>query len=156
MAHWEVLITAVRHLAELPVPTSLVLRVAGVEVPVVWTSSRERYTAAQAAGEVAFSPVEYEAVAGGVEAERAHAGDLLLWCARKLRDRAWRLSPRVALAGGRRLASGAVAGTWFAGGARVPAHRMAHGLTFGALLAQLGVDLVDVQLELGEQEAANA
>jgi len=131
----EALGLAVRSLAELPLGATLELAVHGVDAPVYWTTSRTRAAALLEAGDVVFTPIEFEAAALGAENDRAWPPDMRAWCARKNADPSWRLGEQEALCG--------------LGPVR---HPKGQGWTFGELLYRLGATLVGVDLERGEVE----
>ena len=147
-----------RALAELAVPTTLVLRVEGFEGPVVWTTSRERYAAAGAAGEAAFSPREYEGAVEAAEGGRAARSALGGWARLKAESLgAWRLTAEETGGAVRREAAPGERATWWdgdvAGGWGGHWRRTAAGWTVARALSHFGADLIDVVLEAGEAAA---
>ena len=137
----------VRHLADLPVPTTLVLDVPGVGEVLVSTS-RSRVEAARRAGRPVWAPLGFELAAYAVQEGRALPEDWRGWCAR-LRARGWTLGVAEALAG-----AAGVEDAWKAArrGARVEQPR----IVLGALLRLVGARLADVVVEdaRGAQESA--
>jgi hypothetical protein len=87
----------VRHLADLPVPTTLVLEVEGVG-EVLFSTSRARVERERRAGRPVWAPLGFELAAYAVQEGRALPEDWRGWCAR-LRARGWHLDEREAFGG---------------------------------------------------------
>lgn len=113
-AGFDVLACPVRLLAELPVPTTLVVEVAGIEgartegpqgagrptpvlltTTVLLTTSRARAEAQASAPAPCLTPLEYEALAVALEVDACSREDALRALARKMAD----ASHRITLAG---------------------------------------------------------
>lgn len=169
MAVREVLGLTVRHLADLPLSTTLAFSLAeldGAAAPdgtapprLLLTTSREAYDAAAARGELALSPTEYEALAEALADGRLTTRGALEELRRKAR----------ALEG---MAQGAERRSGDARPYRIERERLFAGVvrpmvpagrsvaedgtvgsggpwTFGELAAALGADLVDVEVHGG-------
>lgn len=128
----------VRHLADLPVPVTLVLDVPGVGEVLVSTS-RSRVEAARRAGRPVWAPLGFELVAYAVQEGRALPEDWRGWCGR-LRARGWTLGVPEALAG-----AAGVEDAWRDArrGATVSEPR----ITLGRLLRLVGARLLEVVVE---------
>lgn len=161
LARAEVLGLAVRHLAELPRPTTLALApLHRGDWPAnlfgcFLTTSRRRYVELAGTGVPVFSPTEYEAMLAAAEAGIAHPADLAAWCRRGLDEPGFRLTAAIAMQGRRPVPP--PADFWWSGAGTTHGGTgcggwLVHGWTFERLLHQLGAELVDVVLE--EREAS--
>ncbi len=171
----EVLGLDVRHLAELPVPCTLVLAVEGIEAPVYFSCSRVRAPALATAGAIVATPLEYEAIAVALAAERCTRGEVLEGLRAKLNPLGHRITLE-RLVGVHRRGTGPLAEAarpphggrgdrverWPAPGQtwhcpvsgrallQVPSLGRPEGAprwTFAELLEALGAELVDVEIE---------
>jgi hypothetical protein len=128
----------VRHLADLPVPTTLVLDVPGVGEVLVSTS-RSRVEAARLDGRPVWAPLGFELAAYAVQEGRALPEDWRGWCGR-LRAREWRLDEREALGG-----AAGVEDAWRA--ARRTGAPQEPRIALGHLLRLVGTRLVSCEVE---------
>lgn len=129
----EILGLPVRQLAELPIPSTLTLRIAGFSRPVVVTVSGRRHRTLTADGWAVFAPGELSLLVAALEAQRALPADVLEWCKKKLEiPGGWRLTSEAAFGRG------------------VPSST-ASGWTFGRLLDELAGRIVAIELELEDQ-----
>lgn len=155
LARAEVLGLAVRHLAELPRPTTLALApLHRGDWPAnlfgcFLTTSRRRYVELAGTGVPVFSPTEYEAMLAAAEAGIVIGTDLGAWCRRKLDEPGFRLTAAIAMQGRRPVAP--PVDFWWSGADGGRGAWLVHGWTFERLLHQLGAELVNVVLE--EREA---
>lgn len=141
----EVELLEVRHLADLPVPVTLVLEVEGVGEVLVSTS-RERVERERRAGRPVWAPLGFELAAYAAQEGRALPEDWRGWCAR-LRAPGWALGVGEACAG----ASG-VEDAWRA--ARRRATVGEPRIALGRLLRLVGARLVEVVVEDAARESA--
>lgn len=133
----EVLGLPVRHLADLPRPTTLTARVRGLDVAVHLTTSRAAAAALERAGQLHLTPLEYEALAVALADGRVTRDQAVGLLRAKLAGRVGRLT-RDRLLGLVRHPDGG-GDAW----------------TFGQLLEALGGALVGVAIE-GEAEGSAA
>jgi len=146
----DVLDLAVRHLAELPRPTTIVVRPVHHDpsLRTYFTTCPTRYAELVAAGEAVYSPLEYEAILAGLEAGLVSAVDLDRWnILKREAPGGYRVTRKVAGGGvepsrGRpesevwvELRAGTGKGVW-----------CRHGWTWGVFFARLGLALDEVVL----------
>lgn len=152
----EVLALAVRHLAELPAPTTLTVATPDTPHPprlpalAYLTSSRARYAVLMAEGAIVFSPTEYEVMLALAEEGRAGPAELVGWCMRKLDEPGFRLTAEVAGVRGVQT-SPPPRDTWWPAGNGGRGAWLPDGWTFERLFAALGVELVEVRVEQAER-----
>lgn len=162
MAVADVLGLAVRHLAELPAPTTLVAQMPDAPHPprlpalVYFSSSRTHYADLIEEGAIVFSPTEYEVMLALAEEGRAGPAELVGWCMRKLDEPGFRLTAKAAgvapgPAGVRVQTSPPPRDTWWPAGNGGRGAWLPDGWTFERLFAVLGVELVEVRVE-GREE----
>lgn len=144
----EIRSLAVRHLADLPRPSTLVVRLPGWERHVVFTTSRQRVAAhippvvlGEATGplpiasDIVVTPLEYEALAAGLADGCASREAALRELRRKAADASHRIT-RAALLGPVRHPDGAAIGRGDCG-----------AMTWGQIFDALGAELVAVEIE---------
>lgn len=137
----------VRHLADMPLPFTLVLDVPGVGGVLVSTS-RARVERERRAGRPVWAPLGFELAAYAVQEGRALAEDWRGWCG-LLRARGWRLDERVALGG-----AAGVEDAWRA--ARRTGAPREPRIALGRLLRLVGARLVSCDVEAQESALEGA
>lgn len=137
----------VRHLAEMPVPFTVVLDVEGVGT-VLFSTSRARVERERQAGRPVWAPLGFELAAYAVQEGRALPADWRGWCER-LRARGWSLGVPEALGGW-----AGVEDAWRAARRRAPVGEPR--IALGRLLRLVGARVLEVQFEdaRGAQESA--